>query len=91
MEGKLFSAIIFCKNWPIFCNFAMAAEWTGGEVGRGRGAGLPSTVPLVFSLMCVRAHHLDLEFYDRFSRDNAYLLTHANHMQRWHPDAPLVR
>jgi hypothetical protein len=51
----------------------------------------PGTVPSVFSLMYVQAHHLDLEFYDRYFRDGAYLPTHANHMQRWHPDAPLVR
>jgi hypothetical protein len=32
----------------------------------------------------VQAHHLDLEFYDRFFRQGAYLRTHAEHMQRWH-------
>ena len=35
----------------------------------------------------VQAHHLDLEFYDRFFRQGAYLRTHAGHMQRWHSDA----
>jgi hypothetical protein len=49
----------------------------------------PGTVPSVFSLMFLQAHHLDLDFYDRFFRDNAYLGTHAEHMRRWHPDAPL--
>jgi hypothetical protein len=51
----------------------------------------PGTVPSLFSLMFVQAHHLDLDFYDRFFRENAYLATHADHMARWHPDAPLRR
>jgi hypothetical protein len=32
----------------------------------------------------VQAHHLDLDFYDRFFKPGAYLRTHAEHMQRWH-------
>jgi hypothetical protein len=32
----------------------------------------------------VQAHHLDLDFYDRFFKPDAYLRTHAEHMQRWH-------
>jgi hypothetical protein len=31
-----------------------------------------------------QAHHLDLDFYDRFFKPGAYLRTHAEHMQRWH-------
>jgi hypothetical protein len=34
----------------------------------------------------LQAHHLDLEFYDRFYKPGAYLRTHAEHMQRWHRD-----
>jgi hypothetical protein len=45
----------------------------------------PGTVPTLFILNYVQAHHLDLEFYDRFFRAGAYLRTHAEHMQRWHP------
>ena len=44
----------------------------------------PGTVPSVFIMNYVQAHHLDLEFYDRFFRQGAYLRTHAEHMQRWH-------
>jgi hypothetical protein len=32
----------------------------------------------------VQAHHLDLEFYDRFFRPGAYLQAHADHMATWH-------
>jgi hypothetical protein len=32
----------------------------------------------------VQAHHLDLDFYDRFFKPGAYLQTHASHMSRWH-------
>ena len=28
------------------------------------------------------------EFYDRFFKKGAYLSTHANHWQRWHPERP---
>jgi hypothetical protein len=32
----------------------------------------------------VQAHHLDLDFYDRFFRPGAYLPTHADHQRVWH-------
>jgi hypothetical protein len=44
----------------------------------------PGTVPTVFIMNYVQAHHLDLDFYDRFFKPGAYLPTHAEHMQRWH-------
>ncbi len=46
----------------------------------------PGTVPSVFLLNYVQAHHLDLDFYDRFFKPGAHLETHASHMDRWHPD-----
>jgi len=47
----------------------------------------PGTVPSVFILNYVQAHHLDLEFYDRFFKPGAYLATHAAHMARWHGES----
>jgi hypothetical protein len=47
----------------------------------------PGTVPTVFILNYVQAHHLDLDFYDRLFKPGAYLRTHAEHMARWHGDA----
>ncbi|MGI8312450.1 hypothetical protein [Saccharopolyspora hattusasensis] len=44
----------------------------------------PATVPTVFILNYVQAHHLDLDFYDHFFKSGAYLRTHATHMQKWH-------
>ncbi|MFI0470953.1 hypothetical protein ACH347_43425 [Saccharopolyspora sp. 5N102] len=44
----------------------------------------PGTVPTVFIMNYVQAHHLDLDFYDRFFKPGAYLHTHATHMQKWH-------
>jgi hypothetical protein len=46
----------------------------------------PGTVPSIFVLTYLQAHHLDLEFYDRFYNEGAYLRTHAAHTARWHPD-----
>jgi hypothetical protein len=45
----------------------------------------PATVSSLMILNYVQAHHLDLEFYDRFFKPGAYLRTHAEHMERWHP------
>jgi hypothetical protein len=45
----------------------------------------PATVPSMFTIMHLQAHHLDLEFYDKFYEPGAYLETHARHMGRWHP------
>jgi hypothetical protein len=47
----------------------------------------PGTVPTLFCLNYVQAHHLDLDFYDRFFKPGAYLRTHAEHMNRWHSNA----
>jgi hypothetical protein len=44
----------------------------------------PATVPSIFLITCLQAHHLDLEFYDRFYKPGAYLKTHAEHRARWH-------
>ncbi len=44
----------------------------------------PGTVPSVFLITYLQAHHLDLEFYDTFYEPGAYLKTHADHMKDWH-------
>lgn len=44
----------------------------------------PGTVPSLYVLTYLQAHHLDLEFYDSFYKKGAYLRTHADHMSRWH-------
>jgi hypothetical protein len=46
----------------------------------------PGTVPSIFLITYLQAHHLDLEFYDKFFSPGAYLRTHAAHMERWHPE-----
>ena len=46
----------------------------------------PGTVPSIFVLTYLQAHHLDLAFYDHHFAPGAYLHTHAEHMARWHPD-----
>jgi hypothetical protein len=45
----------------------------------------PSHVdPISVSGSWVQAHHLDLEFYDRFFEAGAYTETQARHMELWH-------
>ncbi|HEY9767624.1 MAG TPA: hypothetical protein V6C71_03840 [Coleofasciculaceae cyanobacterium] len=43
----------------------------------------PGTVPSIFLITYLQAHHLDL-FYDKFYKPGAYLKTHAEHMKHWH-------
>lgn len=48
----------------------------------------PATVPAMFVIMYLQAHHLDPDFYDEFFKPGSYLRTHAAHMDRWHrPDS----
>lgn len=44
----------------------------------------PATVPSMFLIMYLQAHHLDLDFYDEFFKPGAYLKTHTDHLKRWH-------
>lgn len=44
----------------------------------------PGTVPSMFLIMYLQAHHLDLEFYDKFYKPGAYLSTHRDHFKNWH-------
>jgi hypothetical protein len=46
----------------------------------------PGTIPSIFALTYLQAHHLELEFYDHHFGPGAYLRTHAEHMVRWHPE-----
>lgn len=44
----------------------------------------PATVPSIFCMMYLQAHHLDTNFYDEFYEPGSYLHTHARHHERWH-------
>jgi hypothetical protein len=46
----------------------------------------PATVPSIHILMYLQAHHLDLDFYDTKFSLGAYLRTHKQHLERWHPE-----
>ncbi len=61
---------------------ALQAQYVFDTFGK-----FPGTVPSMFVLMHLQAHHLDLEFYDEFYRPGAYLKSHADHMARWHQNA----
>jgi hypothetical protein len=47
----------------------------------------PGTIPSIFLITYLQAHHLDLEFYDKFYGPGSYLKTHADHMKNWHHGA----
>ena len=44
----------------------------------------PARFPTILLRIYTQAHHLELEFYDKFFGSGAYLQTHADHMERWH-------
>jgi hypothetical protein len=58
---------------------ALQAQYVLDRFGK-----FPGTVPSLFSLTYLQAHHLDLGFYDQHFGPGAYLRTHAEHMERWH-------
>ncbi|HKJ60156.1 MAG TPA: hypothetical protein VKA37_13075 [Halobacteriales archaeon] len=47
----------------------------------------PGTIPTMVLPGFVQAHHLDTEYYDAHYGPGAYLETHAEHLERWHPEA----
>ena len=58
---------------------ALQAQYVFDTFGK-----FPGTVPSIFLITYLQAHHLDLEFYDQFYKPGAYLKTHAEHKWRWH-------
>ncbi len=54
-------------------------EYVHGEYGR-----FPGNFGPLRSLMAYQAHHLDLEFYDRFYKPGAYGDRQREHFARWH-------
>ena len=77
-SGKVRGAAQVHEEWFREC-VALQAQYVFDTFGK-----FPATVPSIFTLMYLQAHHLDLEFYDKFYKDGAYLHTHANHMKKWH-------
>jgi hypothetical protein len=58
---------------------ALQAQYIFDKFGK-----FPGTVPSIFCLTYLQAHHLDLDFYDHHFAPGAYLETQAQHMERWH-------
>jgi len=58
---------------------ALMAQFVYDRFGK-----FPATVPTIFAGPYLQAHHLDLEFYDTYFTEGAYLDTHAQHMAHWH-------
>ena len=58
---------------------ALQAQYVYDTFGK-----FPGTVPSMFLIMYLQAHHLDLDFYDTFFKPGSYLKTQAAHMAQWH-------
>lgn len=48
---------------------------------RGR---FPGTVPAMYMRQYTQAHHIDLDWYDKYLGEGSYLSRHAEHLARWH-------
>ena len=44
----------------------------------------PGTVPTIFSMTFLQAHHLDIDYYDELFEPDYLLDTHRSHVERWH-------
>lgn len=60
---------------------ALQAQYVYDTFGK-----FPGTVPSLFTMMYLQAHHLDLQFYDTFFKPGAYLKSHAHHDKKWHTE-----
>lgn len=60
---------------------ALQAQYVFDAFGK-----FPGTLPSIFHITYLQAHHLDLDFYDEKFKPGAYLETHKRHMERWHPE-----
>jgi len=58
---------------------ALQAQYVYDAIGR-----FPGTVPSMFLIMYLQAHHLDLDFYNEFFKPGSYLKTHADPMKQLH-------
>jgi hypothetical protein len=47
----------------------------------------PARYPTILLRIYTQAHHIELEFYDQFFQEGAYLQSHAEHMRVWHGPA----
>jgi len=45
----------------------------------------PGSLDAMHLMWFMQAHHLDLDFYDKFFRPGSCGRTHASHMRTWHP------
>ncbi len=46
----------------------------------------PAFLDPMYMRLAVQAHHLDIEFYDKYYSSKAYTNMHKNHFSFWHPD-----
>ncbi len=58
---------------------ALQAQYVYDTFGK-----FPGTVPSIFVMQYLQAHHIDTGFYDTFYNPGAYGQAHADHMRRWH-------
>ncbi len=51
----------------------------------------PASSPPMLAYVFAQAHHLDLEFYDKYYKAGAYTAAHGGHMKKWHGAAGAKR
>jgi hypothetical protein len=48
----------------------------------------PGSLPAVLMTPYVQAHHIDLDWYDKYLGKHSYLTTHKDHIDNWHDSQP---
>ncbi|MBE3587915.1 MAG: hypothetical protein IMW93_05070 [Thermoanaerobacteraceae bacterium] len=48
----------------------------------------PAFIDPMYSRLTAQAHHLELEFYDKYYPPGSYTDLHRRHFQLWHPELP---
>lgn len=71
---------------PRYSDEAIAATVAYCEYVYKRYGRVPAASGPFHTLLAYQAHHLDVDFYDRFYRDDALSVTQREHDQKWHPE-----
>jgi hypothetical protein len=70
---------------PEYSDRAIAAVTAYCEYVHGRYGRFPAYSAPFRTVVAHQAHHLDLEFYDRYYKPGMYTEAHRRHRERWHP------
>ena len=81
LEGKLIRTTIPSRS---VYQFRVMPNFQALSLGNHPIADQLRSLEISTTTLAHQAHHLDLEFYDKFYQPGAYTETQGNHMEQWH-------